>query len=304
MDSQQEQYHASITVVKDEEDDDDDDSDEEDDEDADFNPDHYVEDDSEDEEAEDFNEHSNGNDDDKIEWTGTLSFDNDILSYNGTISNGGVFMLSSSPTEKLFWDWNSLTATSKSYSGNDRPRMRSISLFGSPSNVDWTLTVVEEEGSCTYSEFDDGSDMDQKISSQSKSSKSTSRQVVTTYGRGNGFELYGKIPSDAMNGFRLICRYRYDETIHVGAFSSTTATVAAKAVATAGSDVEDDVMDADQGVDYDELIALHEDAGMSVADLRKRYAKHPRGHTSPAKRSKRTPSSDYDEGDNDDDIGF
>lgn len=298
------QNHASITVGEDEDYDDEDDGDSED-EDADFNPDHDVEDDSEDEEAEHFTEHSNGNDDDKIEWIGTLSFDNDILSYNGTISNGGVFTLSSSPTEKLFWDWNSLTATSKSYSGNDRPRMRSISLIGSPSNVDWTLTVVEEEGSCTYSEFDDDSDMDQKISSQSKSSKSASRQVVTMYGRGNGFELYGKIPSNAMNGSQLICRYRYDETIHVGASSSTTATIAAaKAVATVGSDVEDDVMDADQGVDYDELIALHEDAGMSVADLRKRYAKHPMGHTSPAKRSKRTSSSDYDDGDDEDEIGF
>ena len=61
-------------------------------------------------------------------------------------------------------------------------------------------------------------------------------------------------------------------------------------------------MDADQGVDYDELIALHEDAGMSVADLRKRYAKHPIGHIPPAKRSKRMPSSDYDE--DDDEIGF
>jgi len=80
---------------------------------------------------------------------------------------------------------------------------------------------------------------------------------------------------------------------------ATTPPVAAAAAAAAapnGNSEDEDGDDDAAAVDYDELIALHEDAGLSVDALRKRYRDEPEDE--PKKKGKSTPEDD------DDDVEF
>lgn len=96
--------------------------------------------------------------------------------------------------------------------------------------------------------------------------------VYSVFGKGTdssgAFEFFGSLhPSDARHhAIPLECQKRQ-------VLKKPVATTAeAAAVAAASNDDEDDDNDADEEeVDYDELIALHQDAGLSLADLRKRY---------------------------------
>ena len=67
----------------------------------------------------------------------------------------------------------------------------------------------------------------------------------------------------------LLCQARMI-TVSKPATAVAAATAAAAGHKDEGED-DDDEDDADENVDYDELIALHEDAGLSVDALRKRY---------------------------------
>jgi len=103
----------------------------------------------------------------------------------------------------------------------------------------------------------------------------------------------------------LLCQARMTTSSNVAA--GVAAARPAAAVASARTDKddedEDDLNEADGQVDYDELIALHEDAGLSVDALRKRY----RGPTEGADESppkKKAASKEDDDDDDDDDYGF
>jgi hypothetical protein len=121
------------------------------------------------------------------------------------------------------------------------------------------------------------------------------------------------IDSNVDNGtsIALVCRVRLLPP--APAAVTTAATSPAAAVGSTAKDSSDeDFDDADDEVDYDELIALHEDAGLSVDDLRKRYHEGDGGTTtteSPSKRS-RQPAAQFsssqpeNDDDDDDDFGF
>lgn len=93
--------------------------------------------------------------------------------------------------------------------------------------------------------------------------------------------------------------------------AAAAAAVAAAAAARVDQEDEDEISgdegDADEDVSYNELIALHEDAGMSVADLKRRFQKEdetdnnanvsdtPRRTTRKAKKLKQSPPSSDEE---------
>jgi hypothetical protein len=127
--------------------------------------------------------------------------------------------------------------------------------------------------------------------------------VFTVYGKGKNnfgaFELLGQLdPSTAEErAVPLECRKR---------MVSAAPVAAAAAVAD-----EDDDDDADEELDYDELMALHEDAGLSVDDLRKRYASGDGGMAAgydgvddvkPAAKKQKMQQEDSD--DDEDEYGF
>lgn len=117
-------------------------------------------------------------------------------------------------------------------------------------------------------------------------------------------------PQGGSNGVNLVCQARY-----VPSSTTTTATTSAMAksapmaVAAARSsngsdDDDDDYDDPDEGVEMDELIALHEDAGLSVdAIMRKRYNENENDASAKPAAKKGKTSADEDD-DDDDEYGF
>jgi hypothetical protein len=117
------------------------------------------------------------------------------------------------------------------------------------------------------------------------------------------------------NGKRLpfLCRVRM--VASKPAAASGSAAAASKPAAASAHRVDDDddededYDDADDEVDYEELIALHEDAGLPVDALRKRYHSGAGGvvqeqEDSGKKKAKPTPKSTDDDDDDDDEYGF
>lgn len=116
----------------------------------------------------------------------------------------------------------------------------------------------------------------------------------------------GYHPTDG-NEVSLLCEFRMiKEPVADSAAMPPTAMAAAAAAGAAGGDSEDEddySDDAEDEVDYDELIALHEDAGLSVEALRKRYQEDVNGETQASHeiaKKKRKPTEEED----DDDIEF
>lgn len=109
---------------------------------------------------------------------------------------------------------------------------------------------------------------------------------------GDRLEFQGKLYPGSDN---LVCQARLVQP-------SAVATMAAAAAPT--KEDEDDALE-DEDLDVNELIALHEDAGMSVDDLRKRYRQSSGTEDingDQGKRAKMAPPQDDDE--DDDDYGF
>jgi len=129
------------------------------------------------------------------------------------------------------------------------------------------------------------------------------RQLETT-GKGEttttAWEFYGSFvpPKDGSNDVCLSCRvHMVSGQPHVSAAAAAAKPAAAAAAANAESEEDDE--DADDEVDYEELIALHEDAGLSVDALQKKY--RPREepvNSMPSKKGKTQSEED------DDDYGF
>jgi hypothetical protein len=121
------------------------------------------------------------------------------------------------------------------------------------------------------------------------------------------------------NGKRLplACRVRMVASKPASASASAAAASSKPAAAAAASahrvddddedDEDEDYDDADDEVDYEELIALHEDAGLPVDALRKRYHSGAvqEQQDNEKKKAKPTPKScEDDDDDDDDDYGF
>ena len=134
-----------------------------------------------------------------------------------------------------------------------------------------------------------------------KKAAPTNATVYSVFGKGTdssgAFEFFGSLhPSDARHhAIPLECQKRQVLKTTIG---GAVATAAAAAVSNEDNDYEDDD-DADEEVDYNELIALHQEAGLSLADLRKRY------HATPdqADQGERKKPKTHDE-ESDDEYGF
>jgi hypothetical protein len=117
----------------------------------------------------------------------------------------------------------------------------------------------------------------------------------TDAGKGESLELQGGYsPTAQGNEINLVCQVRIVST-HPQVPAAAATPVAAARV---DNEVEDDDDEADDGVDYDELIALHEDAGLSVEELRRKY-RTAESAESPSKRPK-TQEKEQDDDDDED----
>lgn len=116
--------------------------------------------------------------------------------------------------------------------------------------------------------------------------------------KGESLELQGGYsPSVQGTQASLVCQVRIIPT-HLQVASSA----AAAPVAAARVDNEDEDEDeADDGVDYEELIALHEDAGLTVEDLQKKYrSSRSTSESSPSKRQKTLEEAKHEPSEDDD----
>ena len=129
------------------------------------------------------------------------------------------------------------------------------------------------------------------------------RQMDTA--KGEILEFKGSYSPTGSKEASLVCQVRIVQSkppVATGASASAAKPVAAAAARVANDDDDDgdDDDDADDGVDYEELIALHADAGLPVEALRKRYRGEKGDDSTPSKKGKPMPKSD----DDDDDYGF
>jgi hypothetical protein len=116
-------------------------------------------------------------------------------------------------------------------------------------------------------------------------------------GKGESLELQGGFsPTAQGNDINLVCQVRIVSTHPQTAVAAATPVAAARV----DNEVEDDDDEADDGVDYDELIALHEDAGLSVEELRRKY----RTGESTESPSKRPKTQEKEQDDDDEDYCF
>jgi hypothetical protein len=144
-------------------------------------------------------------------------------------------------------------------------------------------------------------------------------QIITLDSAGNGsageiMEFQGGYYPGNGKRLPLVCRVRM--VASKPASASASAAAASKPAAAAAAhrvddddedDEDEDYDDADDEVDYEELIALHEDAGLPVDALRKRYhsgAAVQEQEDNGKKKAKPTPKSTGDDDDDDDDYGF
>jgi hypothetical protein len=143
-------------------------------------------------------------------------------------------------------------------------------------------------------------------------------ESVSSGGAGEIMEFQGGYYPGNGKRLPLVCRVRMVASKPASAMAAAGAAAASKPPAAAAAaahrvddddeDEDEDYDDADDEVDYEELIALHEDAGLPVDALRKRY--HSGANTveeqedNGKKKAKPTPKSGDDEDDDDSDYGF
>ncbi|CAB9506306.1 expressed unknown protein [Seminavis robusta] len=121
--------------------------------------------------------------------------------------------------------------------------------------------------------------------------------------------------ADKTNSVPLNCQFQYVLADTTTAATTTTTAAAspaaaakappAAAAAAKAPDDEDDDDEADEAMGYDELIALHEDAGMNVEDLKRRYQQKNKNNDDDDEPSnKKFKAAPKDDDDDDDDVGF
>ena len=190
------------------------------------------------------------------------------------------------------------TAIAKSPNGDDqKPAARST-----------TAAVIQEH------EDDDDQKKPSSSSSNSHSSKHSNKTEIYYSVYGTQIDSHGGDLMEFMGGFfppttetekvGLVCQVRM--MAPRPSSSTQKASPVAAAAAARVQDDDDDDEEEDAQVDYDELIALHEDAGMSVADLKKRFGSKASASSSPDKKRKFDPKPPppEDDEDDDDDYGF
>mmetsp|Transcript_6150 Transcript_6150/g.9015 ORF Transcript_6150/g.9015 Transcript_6150/m.9015 type:complete len:312 (-) Transcript_6150:138-1073(-) len=289
--------------------------DDDDDDEAEFQP-------GMDEEDEDDEFEENNDDEQMAVWEGSLKFEESKLSYQGKTSEGVSFQFTSPP---LHWDLDHPTQVEESKSTTD-PRMRTIVFKDQSKQIQFTIRKVSEvesssagkpegtekaafKGKSTGEDDDDNDESEKKMSSPLKSGAAQDQIVIyTVFGQGEGYELYGEwknadIGSAKESGtLSFDCRYK----------PLLTSPAAVASPAARRKDDDDEDLD-EEKVDYNELIALHEDAGLPVQELRKRYRND--GEENGSSDAKRTRSSsnntapaaaanDPEEDDDDDDDDF
>lgn len=263
---------------------------EDDDDEAEFQP---GDDEEEDEDA-DFDQYDDDDDDEYDVMEGSLSLQNQRLVYQGKIKSQS-FQLSS-VNAPIYWKIHNATASSEQQDiDGSAPRMRTISMegtFGSNKcKLDVTLTASSSQASDSTSpvkktgtEEEDGKvsakkpaaakstgDDDDDAGGKKPSSATTTSSTYRVFGKGSdasgAFEFYGTLSGGKNNSdsIPLECQKRI--------VARPTAAVASAAAAAPTNHKEEDDNDdnvADEGVDVNELIALHEEAGMSLTELGKR----------------------------------
>lgn len=247
---------------------------------------------------------------DYIMLKGTIARHDGRLIYKGRLLSETFELKSKEP--KIHW---SCTHPTKTFADETNPpRTRTIDMEGTmgKNTVKLELTLSEQQqgtsanGNQKVAAKGKGNDEDDdgKMPSKPAAAASPSKQpvnVYTVYGKGTdgsgSFEILGQLdPNTAEHHtIPLECRKR-------------TVSTAPAAVAAAAVVDEDDDDDADEGLDYDELIALHEDAGMSVEDLRKRYhsaaAETGNDDDNDAKPAAKKAKTKEDSDDDDEEYGF
>lgn len=270
--------------------------DDDDDDEAEFDP-NGDEDEDDDEDGQD----------EVITMQGKLTVVDKHLVYKGKTSQDEEFAINSQPLHFNLSTPTEISANAK----DDPPKMRSIMmeglLEGKTCKVDLTITKTSKStvgsngtnkpiGKCT-GEGADGKKAAAKMADDDDEGKmappmKTSSAVYGFFGSGDGFEFYGEYTPKGGDSDDLECKYKVIKA------SMPAITGAAAAAASGGYDDDDVEEDADEGVDFNELIALHEDAGMSVDQLKKRYRSGDNRKAAPAPKKVKTDDSD------DDDIGF
>lgn len=271
--------------------------DDDDDDEAEFDPNGDEEDDEEED-----------GQDEVIIMQGKLTVVDKHLVYKGKTSQDEEFAINSQPLH-----FNLSTPTEISCNAiDDPPKMRSVMmeglLEGKTCKIDLTITKTSKSmvgpngtskpiGKCTGE--DDGKKAAAKLADDDDNGKmappvKASSIVYGVLGSGDGFEFYGEYTPKGGDFDELECKYKMIKA----SMPAVAGAAAAAASASGGYDDDDIEEDADEGVDFDELIALHEDAGMSVDQLKKRYRPGDNRKTAPAPKKAKTDDSD------DDDIGF
>ena len=282
-------------------------SQDDDEEEAEFEPD--DEDDDDEDDDDEFDQDDDEDEEDYILMKGTLSHHDGHLVYKGHIL-ADTFELKSKP---LHWNMHHPTASSSDET-NSPPRMRTIVMEGNLgkdlTKVDLTLTVNESTSNGARKKDDSASkptksgDDDEKSPSKPAAAEAKTDgedgkkpasvngetgSVCSVFGRGSdasgAFEFFGTLQPSHKHHVSLECQKR----------TVTKAPVAAAAAAASNEDDDDDD-DADEGVDYDELIDLHQDAGLSLTELRKRYNPTAEEEKEPSKKKAKADESDEEYG--------
>ena len=241
------------SVQNDQNDDNDDDEDEE----ADFEP-------GDDDDDDDNDEFCTEEQDEPLMLHGTLSSDADgtHLTYKGNTSNGDPFSFHSCK-HHLHWDpsqpindgHNTTTTSTTTRSipmegGIDTAKKSAVTLLIESSAA---TTTARAQGKSTGES--DGEDNDAKPTATTEAI--TTPVVYNITATASNFSFSGTLSRSG----DLNCVY---DRIYPGR------TVATTAAASKSIDTDEEDVDADEGISYDELIALHQDAGKPVELLRKR----------------------------------
>lgn len=281
------EYMASVQgdQCDDEEDDDDDDEEEE----ADFEP----EEDDDDDDDEDDDEFSTKEQDEPLMLYGTLLSDADgkLLTYKGNTSNGDQFSFRSCK----HLHWNPSLPIDEGHNGtNSSTTTRSIPMEGGIDTAKKTAVTFLIESSDTTTTVPALGKSTGESDEEDNDVKPTAAPEATTHpvvykitATATTFSFSGTLSQSG----NLNCVY---DLIFPGR------TVAATAAASKLDDTDEEDVDADEGIGYDELIALHQDAGMPVEQVRKRNHERSSRNEDNGNNSRRLKTDSTEVGDNDD----
>jgi hypothetical protein len=273
--------------------------DDDDEEEADFEP-----DDDDDDDDDDFDEESP---EEPLTLEGVMSKDGTHIRYKGSTSEGDPFTFSSS--KPLHWNpalpLESVPSGNTTATAATATSSRSILMeggIGTAKKATVTFLLSNDDrnpvnkpiGKSTGESDDENDDGKPK-----QHPSSGGEQLCSVVATASSFRLMGMLHPKTGN---LLCTY-----VPIERASTTTTSAPAAAASTKKNrnydddDDDDDDADADEGIGYDELIALHEDASMPVEQLRKRTASRGTDDDDGVKKQLKATPTDKKDDDNDDD---